>query len=215
MKLKSPIKKFNNEPIYTTLPYGDKTFLPQYKLLGWNLAFHNGEDYCPSANPQRAYGVPVLASQDGIVDKVVWDSPMSTKGNGITILGKFFQDTDGKQRILGTVYWHLSQISVKAGDKVKAGDMIGRLGNSGFVIGTTILPQKGTHIHFGVYQYVLGTDNVWRVEFPNNGVAGAVKPSDWLEESWKENAPVMGWTDYLNYWEDIKKLAAELFKKGR
>lgn len=208
MKLQSPVKKFNNEKIRTTLEYGDTSFVHIYKLKGWDLAFHNGEDYVCSVNPKRTYGIPILAAQDGTVSKTVWDSPMSTKGNGLTITGDPFTDY-GKQRILGTVYWHLSQISVNAGDRVKAGQQIGRMGQSGYVIGTGDSIHAGTHLHFGVYQYIL-KDGKWEAEFPNNGVNGAVKPSDWLEENWKDNAPTMGWADYLAYFLDIKKIAEKL-----
>lgn len=213
MKLKSPIKKFKDEKIYQTLPYGDKTYLNAYKRLGWDLAYHNGSDLTNSIKTARAYGTPVISAQKGRVQKVFWDSPMSTKGNGIIIEGEPFTDDWGQKRLLCTIYWHLSAIEVKAGDLVKEGQVIGRLGNSGFVIGGKTNPTAGTHIHFMVCSYI-EKDGKWQLEFPNNGVHGAVDPLIWLESGWQDNAPIISFQDYESWWEVLKQMIKE-FLKGR
>lgn len=186
--LKSPLARYADEPIYTTLVYGDKTFVEVYKRLGWNLQFHNGNDYVNSSNPVKAYCSPVLAAHDGIVQKVEYTTSVSTKGNGITIEGKPFAE-NGKTKLICSVYWHLADVSVKAGDTVKAGQTIGLLGNSGYSIGGTLSPMAGTHLHFGVYEYEM-KDGRWQLSYPNNGVRGAVDNELYMEANWKEKAPI-------------------------
>ena len=190
MKLKSPITKYKDEPIYITLPYGDKSFLDAYKRLGWDLAFHNGLDCVNSVDPIRAYGSPVLATQDGVVQKVAYETSLTAKGNGLTIEGLPFIKDD-KKMLLTELHWHLSDVCVKAGDFVKAGQKVGSLGNSGFSVGGDDSPMKGTHDHFGVFLYVFNeAKKAWELACPDNGVQGAVNPEDWLEENWRTNAPV-------------------------
>ena len=52
-----------------------------------------------------------------------------------------------------TVYMHLKDIYVGVGDKVGSGDVIGTMGNTGYVIPapTNSNPYGGTHLHFCVY----------------------------------------------------------------
>lgn len=92
----------------------------------------------------------VPASQDG---RVVWVDYLGIHGNMILIehgLG------------LMTQYSHLSEYSVKVGDVVKAGQIIGRTGTSGLA--------GGDHLHFGVL------------------VGGIpVQPLEWLDASWVKN----------------------------
>lgn len=188
-KLKCPIARYNDEPIYITLPYGSKAFVETYKRLGWDLDYHNGDDYCNSINPQKAYGTPVYASQDGVVQKTTYDTSVNTKGNGLTIEGLPFVK-DGKDILLITTYWHLAEVSVKAGDFVKQGQKIGKLGNTGYAVGGHPSPFKGTHIHYMVYPYEK-VNGKWQKCFPNNGVKGADNPKNWLEDDWEKNAQVI------------------------
>jgi murein DD-endopeptidase MepM/ murein hydrolase activator NlpD len=80
------------------------------------------------------YGSPIKAARVGIVYKSGYDK---TKGNFLILQhdNNYF-----------TNYLHLSKKYVVEGQSVKAGDVIGAMGNSGFVVGTT-----GTHLHFGVF----------------------------------------------------------------
>ncbi len=50
-------------------------------------------------------------------------------------------------------YAHFIQgsIPVKVGDEVQKGDVLGRLGNSGLVIGTACALHPGAHLHFAMY----------------------------------------------------------------
>ncbi len=84
---------------------------------------HKGIDYA------LPLGTPVLAAADGEVWKAGWDA--TGYGNCVMI-----KHPDGS----GTVYGHLLNWAVYAGQKVKAGEKIGNSGNSG--------NSTGAHLHF-------------------------------------------------------------------
>jgi murein DD-endopeptidase MepM/ murein hydrolase activator NlpD len=89
----------------------------------WSHA-HTGQDFaCP-------VGTPVHALGDGVVIFASWDGAY---GNKIAI-----------QHAAGLVTWyaHLSAYDIKVGDKVKAGQLIGRVGSTG---NTT-----GPHLHLEI-----------------------------------------------------------------
>ena len=155
-----------------------------YKPFG--LAFHPGIDiYMP-------YGTPILAATDGKVVEIR-DTP---DGYGLHIRivspkidGYYYE----------TIYGHLSEILVSLKQIVKAGDMIGREGNSGFVVsggvpfwGGSNPDKKGTHLHFGVRifkdlepnsgQIVFETGDTYTILDYNNGVWGYINALPMLIE---------------------------------
>jgi murein DD-endopeptidase MepM/ murein hydrolase activator NlpD len=86
------------------------------------LAFHAGIDF------KGPYGEPVLATSDGVVVRAGWDGGYGrlieiTHDNGVT-----------------TRYGHLSWVAVSPGQRVKRGDIVGRLGNTG--------RSTGPHLHY-------------------------------------------------------------------
>lgn len=87
---------------------------------------HTGIDFAMPEN------TPLRSIKDGIVERVV-DFGSSNIGKGV-----FIKWQDGKVAIYG----HLSKITVKQGDNVKAGDLIGYSGNTGH--------STGAHLHFAV-----------------------------------------------------------------
>lgn len=87
-------------------------------------AFHNGVDI--SAQP----GKPVFATADGIV----------TRAGRIGDLGRAVYVVHGYG--ISTRYGHLSKISVEPGDRVKRGDLLGYVGNSG--------RATGYHLHYEI-----------------------------------------------------------------
>lgn len=97
---------------------------------------HDGHDY---AFPDQLIGTPILAAADGIA------FASTHRGNGV-----YIQHADGYT----TVYWHLDRFSRRFSDlidsghgvAVRAGDVIGSSGRSGFVRGTP-------HLHFEVRRY--------------------------------------------------------------
>jgi len=184
--LTSPIKKLKGKPIITTLGYGDTSFAKQYAQLGWSIRAHNGIDYVCGRGREDSYGLPIIATQNGIIQRVDWDNPMSTKGNGIIFQGDTFAH-EGKTKMLCEVFWHLSEITVKAGQRVSRGETIGYMGNSGYVIGDATNVFGGTHLHYMVYEYHL--EGTWKIKGDNPLTNNAVTPDKWLNPNWKNEAP--------------------------
>ena len=85
---------------------------------------HTGADFAASE------GTPVLAVADGTV---VLAAEHFFSGNSV-----FIDHGDG----LITMYFHFSKIGVKAGQQVKRGDELGRVGSTG--------RASGPHLHVGV-----------------------------------------------------------------
>lgn len=83
-------------------------------------------------------GTAVLASQDGIV-RGSGNTDLACKGASY---GKWILIDHGGINI-STLYGHLSIISVKDGQKVKAGERIGYSGNTGY--------STGPHVHFSTF----------------------------------------------------------------
>lgn len=90
---------------------------------------HEGVDYGAPC------GTPIYASIPGIITAAVLDKSKGGYGNRI-------EQTLGDVTVL---YAHLSQVYVRTGQAVKAGEPIGLTGNSGYVLGRT-----GCHLHFAL-----------------------------------------------------------------
>ena len=105
-----------------TSPYGTRT----HPIFGISK-FHNGIDL--KANYENVYSV-----LDGIVTETGYDH----KGGGNYIKVKHFNRFE-------TSYLHLSEMYYRAGEKVKAGFIIGKSGNSG--------NSTGPHLHFSVKEF--------------------------------------------------------------
>jgi murein DD-endopeptidase MepM/ murein hydrolase activator NlpD len=86
--------------------------------------FHSGIDI--DAN----YGQKIVATADGKVTKASWHSSY-----GKTVI---IEHENGYETLFG----HLSSISVKEGDQVKVGNVIGKAGSTG--------RSTGTHLHYEV-----------------------------------------------------------------
>ena len=93
---------------------------------GWrNGSFHSGNDY------YQPYGSPIYAADGGVVIAAGYQGSYGLKveinhGNGYV-----------------TLYAHCSELLVSVGQTVQQGQMIARLGASGWV--------TGAHLHFGAY----------------------------------------------------------------
>jgi murein DD-endopeptidase MepM/ murein hydrolase activator NlpD len=87
--------------------------------------FHNGMDFSAKS------GTPIYATGDGIVEKA--DGTVSGFGNHIEINHGYGYMT---------LYAHLSKYKVRAGQKVKRGDIIGYVGSTG--------RSEAPHLHYEV-----------------------------------------------------------------
>ena len=110
---------------YMTSPYGMRT-------LGSRRHFHTGQDIGAGG------GTPIYAAGDGVVYQ------MRNFGNRGYGKWTMLEHSNG----LYTSYSHQSRYNVKAGQKVKAGDLIGYVGTTGH--------STGNHLHFEVRQQPWG-----------------------------------------------------------
>lgn|SRR3990167_5526301 len=152
-----------NQPFRVSQEFGEN---PQiYKQFG--MLAHNARDYAVVTN------TPVYASLSGPINEIA-NHP---KGYGLHIKIKHEMGDE-------TVYAHLSKVSVKEGDFVYTGQLIGYSGNTGF--------STAPHLHFGYRppQYN-----------QNNGYAGYIDPKPFLKLTPNE---------YQNMLEELKKEVDEL-----
>lgn len=89
------------------------------------IYFHTGLDIC------GAVGNDIYAAAPGVV---VWAGPLTVRGN-TTMINHGWG--------VYTAYMHQSEILVKVGDRVEAGELIGKVGRTG-------LRVTGPHLHFEV-----------------------------------------------------------------
>lgn len=102
--------------------YGYRTD-PFYKVT----KFHEGIDFT------AAVGTPIYATGDGVVSEAAYNS--GGYGNKIVINNGFSYET---------VFAHLSKIKVKPGQRVKRGEIIGLMGNTG--------KSTAPHLHYEVHK---------------------------------------------------------------
>jgi murein DD-endopeptidase MepM/ murein hydrolase activator NlpD len=117
-------------------PIAGKTPSTPYKKLGkwWSKGYHTGVDYAVPV------GTDVLAVADGKIEAANWGKSYGTQ---------LVQSCDGGYFI----YAHLSQALVKPGDKVKAGQVIAKSGNTGNSTGPHLHVELRNNIRWGA-----GTD---------------------------------------------------------
>jgi len=172
--MRAPIDDFKLE----LFPKGNVTqFFGENKDLysPMGLDGHNGIDIV------APWGTPIYAVTD---QKVV-----HTK-EGVTGYGKYVKCIDDKFEY---TYGHLAGIACKQGAEIKEGDLIGLMGNTGFVVsGSTPFwkynPYAGTHLHFGMRK--LG-GRKWETTYPSgdtvniraydNGFKGSIDPQPTLK----------------------------------
>ena len=81
-----------------------------------------------------------------------------------------------------SIYWHLkpNTFAVKAGQKVKTGDILARADNTGL--------STGTHLHWGLKPVYKGEEdwNWWNVE-QENGYKGSIDPAPYLNGIYAED----------------------------
>lgn len=126
-------------------------FGPRLKWGGARYDHHEGFDFFAQYDPQtypRAKH-PVLSILPGVVSEVISPgNPERTEtGRKVVITHPVPWTAFGGKKEWGpvrTAYLHLSSIGVSQGDKVKAGQEVGRAGQSGYT--------STTHLHFNCYR---------------------------------------------------------------
>ena len=118
-----------------TQTYGNTGFT----ALGYT--FHNGIDV---AGPP---GQPIYAAADG--DVIYTDRSDASFGNWVAIKHNITTKNGSSQII--TLYGHFQSFKVSVGQHVLQGDLIGYEGNTGNTTKKLYCPERGYHLHFGVY----------------------------------------------------------------
>lgn len=122
------------------VPAGSFTTSSQYGMrthpISGTRKLHRGVDYAAPT------GTPVLSLADGVV--VVQEIQHHNKGNKVV---RIRHNIGGAT--ITTSYLHLNSFNVKTGDKVKAGQQIATVGNTG---GST-----GAHLHFEIWRGTSGS----------------------------------------------------------
>lgn len=122
---------------------------------------HNGLDF------GAPYGTPIYATEKGKVTAVANQDIYCPKG----AYGKFI--TIEHENNLTTLYAHLSLWTIKEGDPIERGQLIGYVGNSGY--------SKGSHLHFGVYAtQAFRVDSAHLNCGPKMPYGGSLNPADYL-----------------------------------
>lgn len=142
----------------------------------FDLAGHEGIDY------KCAIGTPIKAAADGVVYRrgAVPGKYGPDKNQGPYGIRVIVEHTWGAQKGY-TVYAHLSSDSVKVGDRVQAGDEVGKSGNTGY--------SSGAHLHFSLilagkghegYKSLLA-DDTWYHD-PAPYITGSRGVDDWIDD---------------------------------
>jgi hypothetical protein len=105
----------------TDQPYIDQTYRFG-STMGGNFQPHQGVEF------NNADGTPVHAIGDGVV---VHSGPAERGAQTVAIKHDRKLMADGRQLYLFSVYYHNSKLLVQAGQRVKAGDVIALVGNTG------------------------------------------------------------------------------------
>lgn len=131
-------KQLWNSPFILPVPHRVSSLygLKRY-LNGKYNGYHGGVDF---ASPM---GYPVKAINNSNVTLARYFSKYNSNGNIV-----FLDHGSG----VSSAYLHLSKITVKEGQYVKKGEIIGYIGSSG--------RSTGPHLHWGVYLYGQNTDGL-------------------------------------------------------
>lgn len=127
-----------------------------YQLYGENPQWYGGKGH-PGLDIAKGRGTFVLATHDGTVQSVVPESELNKYGNFVTVLSP----KHGTEQVL-TQYAHLLDWAVIEGQGVSAGQVLGREGNSGYVISGgsaywgNAPANLGNHTHFNVFYFING-----------------------------------------------------------
>lgn len=139
--LKSLITEMNYFPIPKStenIPYVEYVDSWKYERTYGGKRFHEGCDIMALKNVRGLY--PVVSVCDGTVQKMGWLEKGGYRVGVLSDTGIYYY------------YAHLSDYAdIKEGDRVRAGELLGFMGDTGYstVEGTT--GMFDVHLHFGIY----------------------------------------------------------------
>ena len=137
------------------------------------MMFHGGEDY-PSP-----IGTPVHAIADGVVEHATVNGARGFGGYGRTIIVRHPQwSGDGGE--LRSMYAHLDATNVFAGDRVRAGTVLGTVGNTNGSLANpnTTFERSNPHLHFELAYGRYPRPPVSQRE--RNRRARRIDPAEWM-----------------------------------
>ena len=122
-----PINKEYCDTSYVSSKYGYRGYVGDGAST-----YHRGIDISGA----NCHGEGVIASYKGKVTEIETGSPSEGYGNFVKIEHKY------KGKKIQTMYAHLSEVTVKKGQRVSTGQEIGKIGNTG--------TSYGAHLHFEI-----------------------------------------------------------------
>lgn len=122
---------------------------------------HNGIDIGKGGRP---YDVGIVSVADGVVNRSYYSD---TYGNTVFIIHQI----NGRQ--YETIYAHMINRYVSAGERVKKGQNIGVMGNTG--------RSRGAHLHFEIHlgNWTFDKKNSFNPLMNNQGIIFSIQPDDW------------------------------------
>ncbi len=120
-------------------PVGPPDAVGYYKARGYRPNGHQGEDWNGKGGGNTDLGDPIYSIGHGIV--VLARDVRSGWGN-VVIVRHVFQDNDGKVKVIDSLYGHLHSVTVREGQTVRKGDLVGTMGNN--------RGMYYTHLHFEI-----------------------------------------------------------------
>lgn len=149
-----------------TQTYGaNPSYYGQFYIYGVKQRGHEGVDW---ATP---IGTEITAPFDGTVLRSGWQGDFPGYGNVVVLW-------DEAQKV-AVWYAHLSEAHVGRGEKVKAGDVLGKTGNTG--------NSTGPHLHFAI----VNTDAYGNRLNQYDGMGGFFNPLNSALVKWELGKPVV------------------------
>lgn len=154
----------------------------------------NKVDYAPVGYPDGHGGWDILAYQGAPIVAATSGEVVFINNDPKAIGGLYIRLISGDGKIM-TTYGHLQKLLVSLGDRVREGQQIGEMGNTGFIIsgGTKFWGNapagKGVHLHFAIYPIKNWKGGMKFTKVHSNGTDGAVDPTPFFAETIKPEIP--------------------------
>lgn len=157
-------------------PHGDITQLWAENPKLYSSAANRHDDFHSAFGGHMGIDIvgehrtPILAAHDGVVALTHGER---TRQGGLEVwLQSDAYDDNGTLAKVQTVYSHLDEYIAQPGQRVTKCQLIGYMGNTGFVVsgGTPFWGNapagKGTHVHFGMYEWIF-KNGTWVPRYVN------------------------------------------------